>query len=74
MLGERRSPRIVLEHSGADTHPHLPVPVRQRRHGRPVRRHHRLHGDVDLRFLWMRQKRLQGSHVATAREAREVTG
>ena len=30
-------------------------------------------GDVDLRFLWMRQKRLQGSHVASAREAREVT-
>lgn len=30
-------------------------------------------GDVDLRFLWMRQKRLQGSHVASLREAREVT-
>lgn len=30
-------------------------------------------GDVDLRFLWMRQKRLQGSHVSNAREAREVT-
>jgi crotonyl-CoA carboxylase/reductase len=30
-------------------------------------------GDIDLRHLWMRQKRLQGSHFASPRECREVT-
>ncbi|MYR85225.1 zinc-binding dehydrogenase, partial [Streptomyces sp. SID685] len=29
-------------------------------------------GDVDLRHLWMRSKRLQGSHYAGTRECREV--
>ena len=30
-------------------------------------------GDVDLRHLWMRQKRLQGSHFANPRQCRHVT-
>ena len=30
------------------------------------------HADVDLRFLWMRQKRLQGSHFANLRHCHEV--
>ena len=30
------------------------------------------HADIDLRFLWMRQKRLQGSHFANTRECRAV--
>lgn len=29
-------------------------------------------GDVDLRHLWMRSKRLQGSHYADTRQCREV--
>jgi crotonyl-CoA carboxylase/reductase len=29
-------------------------------------------GDLDLRFLWMRSKRLQGSHFASVRECAEV--
>ncbi|MEU9979022.1 crotonyl-CoA carboxylase/reductase [Streptomyces sp. NPDC051014] len=72
-LGERRAPRIVLEHSGADTIPTSlylcdnagMVVICGGTTG--------YNGDVDLRFLWMRQKRLQGSHVASLREAREVT-
>ncbi|MEK8104562.1 crotonyl-CoA carboxylase/reductase [Micromonospora sp. M12] len=31
------------------------------------------HADVDLRFLWMRQKRLQGSHFANVAECRAIT-
>ena len=73
VLGERRAPRIVLEHSGAATIPTSMylcdsagmVVICGGTTG--------YNGDVDLRFLWMRQKRLQGSHVASAREAREVT-
>ncbi|MEU3755402.1 crotonyl-CoA carboxylase/reductase [Streptomyces olivoreticuli] len=73
VLGERRAPRIVLEHSGADTIPTSMylcdnagmVVICGGTTG--------YNGDVDLRFLWMRQKRLQGSHVSNAREAREVT-
>jgi len=30
-------------------------------------------GDVDLRFLWMRQKRLQGSHFANTQECAAIT-
>jgi crotonyl-CoA carboxylase/reductase len=72
-LGERRAPRIVLEHSGADTIPTSlylcdnagMVVICGGTTG--------YNGDVDLRFLWMRQKRLQGSHCASLREGREVT-
>ncbi|MFE9681832.1 crotonyl-CoA carboxylase/reductase [Streptomyces sp. NPDC006285] len=73
VLGERRSPRIVLEHSGADT---IPTSLYMCDNGGMVvicGGTTGYNGDVDLRFLWMRQKRLQGSHVASAREAREVT-
>jgi crotonyl-CoA carboxylase/reductase len=28
---------------------------------------------VDLRFLWMRSKRLQGSHFASTQECAEIT-
>ncbi|NUP37588.1 MAG: crotonyl-CoA carboxylase/reductase [Streptomyces sp.] len=72
VLGERRAPRIVLEHSGQDTIPTSlylcdnagMVVICGGTTG--------YNGDVDLRFLWMRQKRLQGSHAANARQAREV--
>lgn len=72
-LGERRAPRIVLEHSGADT---LPTSMYLCDNAGMVvicGGTTGYNGDVDLRFLWMRQKRLQGSHVSNAREAREVT-
>ncbi len=73
VLGERRAPRIVLEHSGADT---IPTSVYLCDNAGMVvicGGTTGYNGDVDLRFLWMRQKRLQGSHVASLREAREVT-
>ncbi|GAA3037119.1 hypothetical protein GCM10020000_13620 [Streptomyces olivoverticillatus] len=31
------------------------------------------HADVDLRYLWMRQKRLQGSHFANFAQCRAIT-
>ncbi len=72
-LGERRAPRIVLEHSGADT---IPTSLYMCDNAGMVvicGGTTGYNGDVDLRFLWMRQKRLQGSHCASLREAREVT-
>jgi crotonyl-CoA carboxylase/reductase len=73
VLGERRSPRIVLEHVGQDTIPTSMylcdtsgmVVICGGTSG--------YNGDLDLRHLWMRQKRLQGSHFASTRECREVT-
>jgi crotonyl-CoA carboxylase/reductase len=73
ILGERRAPKIVLEHSGEKTIPTSMylcdtlgmVVVCGGTSG--------YNGDVDLRYLWMRQKRLQGSHGANLKEFREVT-
>jgi len=64
VLGERRSPRIVFEHPGQDTVPTSifvcdtagMVVICAGTTG--------YNADVDLRYLWMRQKRLQGSHFA----------
>ncbi|MGH2633942.1 MAG: crotonyl-CoA carboxylase/reductase, partial [Tepidiformaceae bacterium] len=64
ILGERKSPRIVFEHPGQDTVPTSifvcdtagMVVICAGTTG--------YNADVDLRYLWMRQKRLQGSHFA----------
>ncbi|WP_223184215.1 crotonyl-CoA carboxylase/reductase [Streptomyces sp. CBMA152] len=72
VLGERRAPKIVLEHSGQNTIPTSMylcdtagmVVICGGTSG--------YNGDVDLRFLWMRQKRLQGSHFANIRQCRQV--
>jgi crotonyl-CoA carboxylase/reductase len=73
ILGERRSPKIVLEHTGQDTIPTSMylcdtagmVVICGGTTG--------FHADVDLRFLWMRQKRLQGSHFANFAQCRAIT-
>lgn len=73
VLGSRRSPRIVLEHVGEDT---IPTSMYVCDAGGMVVICGGTTGynaDVDLRHLWMRQKRLQGSHYANTRECREVT-
>ncbi|MFH8371764.1 crotonyl-CoA carboxylase/reductase [Streptomyces sp. NPDC018031] len=72
VLGERRAPKIVLEHSGQSTIPTSMylcdtagmVVICGGTTG--------YNADVDLRFLWMRQKRLQGSHFANLRQCRQV--
>ena len=63
-LGERKSPRIVFEHPGEDT---IPTSIFLCDNGGMVvicAGTTGYNADVDLRYLWMRQKRLQGSHFA----------
>jgi crotonyl-CoA carboxylase/reductase len=71
-LGERRNPAIVFEHSGRDT---LPSSIFMCEPGGMVVACGGTSGyigDVDLRFLWMRQKRFQGSHGASLKEYAEL--
>jgi crotonyl-CoA carboxylase/reductase len=68
VLGERRNPRIVFEHPGETTMPTSMyicdsagmVVICAGTSGYAA--------DIDLRYLWMRQKRLQGSHFANPQE------
>lgn len=72
VIGERRSPSLVLEHTGQDT---IPTSMYLCDNAGMVVICGGTTGylsDVDLRFLWMRQKRLQGSHFANLRQCREV--
>jgi crotonyl-CoA carboxylase/reductase len=72
ILGERRNPRIVFEHPGQDT---VPTSLFVCEPGGMVvicAGTTGYNADVDLRYLWVRQKRFQGSHFATDREARAV--
>ena len=69
-LGERRSPRIVFEHPGEDT---IPTSIFVADAGGMVvicAGTTGYNAVVDLRYLWMRQKRLQGSHLFTDVESR----
>jgi crotonyl-CoA carboxylase/reductase len=69
VLGERLSPRIVFEHPGQDTVPTSQfvcdtggmIVICAGTTG--------YNADVDLRYLWMRQKRLQGSHFSNDDQA-----
>jgi crotonyl-CoA carboxylase/reductase len=69
VLGERRNPRIVFEHPGQDT---IPTSLYLCDSGGMVvicAGTSGYNADVDLRYLWTRQKRLQGSHFAGQDEA-----
>ncbi len=69
ILGERKSPRIVFEHPGQDT---IPTSMFVCDSGGMVvicAGTTGYNADVDLRYLWMRQKRLQGSHFANDEDA-----
>lgn len=69
-LGERRSPRIVFEHPGEQT---MPTSLFVCAPGGMVVTCAGTTGyaaHVDLRYLWMRQKRVQGSHFANDEQAR----
>jgi crotonyl-CoA carboxylase/reductase len=63
-LGERRNPRVVFEHPGENT---MPTSIFVCDNGGMVvicAGTTGYNAVVDLRYLWMRQKRLQGSHFA----------
>ncbi|MBU0994173.1 MAG: crotonyl-CoA carboxylase/reductase [Proteobacteria bacterium] len=67
-LGDSRKPKIVFEHSGAGT---LPTSVFMCDTGGMVTicgATTGYIGTLDLRYLWMRSKRLQGSHGAELKE------
>jgi crotonyl-CoA carboxylase/reductase len=73
LIGRKDNPKIVLEHPGRHTLPtslYLCDPA-----GMVVICGATTGWDapVDLRYLWMRQKRLQGSHFANLRECRQIT-
>ncbi len=71
ILGERKNPRIVFEHPGQDT---VPTSIFVADSGGMVvicAGTTGYNADVDLRYLWMRQKRLQGSHFANDDNSRE---
>ena len=69
ILGERKNPRIVFEHPGQDT---IPTSIFAADNGGMVvicAGTTGFNADSDLRYLWMRQKRLQGSHFANDDQA-----
>lgn len=73
VLGEKGSPRIVFEHPGEATLPTSGfvcstgglIVICAGTSGYNV--------TMDLRYLWMRQKRLQGSHLSNDEQAAAVT-
>jgi crotonyl-CoA carboxylase/reductase len=68
-LGEKRSPRIVFEHPGEDT---VPTSVFMCDTGGMVvicAGTTGYNAVSDLRYLWMRQKRFQGSHFANDQQS-----
>jgi crotonyl-CoA carboxylase/reductase len=72
IVGSRTAPKIVLEHTGEDA-----IPTSMYLCGNAgmvviCGGTTGYHAGVDLRFLWMRQKRLQGPHFANLRHCREV--
>jgi crotonyl-CoA carboxylase/reductase len=72
VLGERRNPRIVFEHPGQDT---IPTSMFVCDTGGMVvicAGTTGYNADVDLRYIWTRQKRFQGSHFANADQAAAI--
>ncbi|MBM2826549.1 MAG: Crotonyl-CoA reductase [Dehalococcoidia bacterium] len=64
VVGERKNPRIVFEHPGEET---VPTSIFVCDNGGMVvicAGTTGYNAVVDLRYLWMRQKRFQGSHLA----------
>lgn len=64
VLGEKRNPRIVVEHPGADTLPTSLFVCDGAGMVVTCAATTGFLGSFDLRYLWMRQKRIQGSHLA----------
>ncbi|MCH7580821.1 MAG: crotonyl-CoA carboxylase/reductase [Chloroflexi bacterium] len=72
VVGERKNPRIVIEHPGEDT---IPTSIFVCDSGGMVvicAGTTGYNAVVDLRYLWMRQKRFQGSHFANDEQAKGI--
>jgi crotonyl-CoA carboxylase/reductase len=70
ILGERVSPRIVFEHPGEDTIPTSMFVCEQGGMVVICAGSSGYSAMVDLRYLWVRQKRFQGSHGANDEQAK----
>lgn len=72
VLGSKRGPRIVLEHPGEAT---IPTSILLCDNAGMVvicAGTTGYNADIDLRYLWMKQKRLQGSHFANFEQCRAL--
>ncbi len=72
-LGEKRSPTIVFDHPGEDT---IPTSIFMVESGGMVvvcAGTSGFQGTLDLRYHWVRQKRLQGSHFANDEQSAAIT-
>ncbi len=72
VAGTRQGPKIVLEHPGEST---IPTSILVCDNAGMVvicAGTSGYNADVDLRYLWMRQKRLQGSHFANTEQCRAL--
>lgn len=72
ILGKKQKPEIVFEHSGEDT---IPTSIFVCDTGGMVVVCGGTSGynaDVDLRYLWVKQKRLQGSHFANPSDCQGI--
>jgi crotonyl-CoA carboxylase/reductase len=69
VLGSRQGPRIVLEHPGESTVPTSILVCDNAGMVVICAGTTGYNADVDLRYLWMRQKRLQGSHFANTEQS-----
>lgn len=72
-LGEKRNPMIVFEHPGEDT---IPTSIFLAERGGMVvicAGTSGFLGSFDLRYHWIRQKRLQGSHFANDEQCAAIT-
>lgn len=72
VLGSRQGPRIVLEHPGESTIPTSMLVCDNAGMVVICAGTTGYNADVDLRYLWMRQKRLQGSHFANFEQCRAL--
>ena len=72
VLGEKRAPNIIFEHPGETT---IPTSIFVCETGGMVvvcAGTTGYNATVDLRYLWMRQKRLQGSHFANTEQSNQM--
>jgi len=69
VLGERRNPNIVFDHPGEDTVPTSIFVCETAGMVVICAGTSGFNAVVDLRYLWMRQKRFQGSHFANDEQA-----
>lgn len=72
VLGEKTNPRIVFEHPGEDTVPTSTFVVDNGGMVVICAGTTGYNATIDLRYLWMRQKRFQGSHFANDEQAKAL--